>query len=490
MFALLLAMSVVGSRPSQGLAQPAPAPAASPAAEPVQGPTEGNSPGAPAARGASPGGATNAGENAEDRPATNHLFGDAGGLRPALARYGVSLGLTEQSEVLDNVTGGTRRGTVYEGVTSMGFGLDTEKAFGLVGGTFNATAFQFHGRGLTANDVPTLAALTGAEQTVRSFKLFEIWYEQVLLDKKLAIRVGQQSADQEFITTEYGGLFLNSGYGFPTLAADDLPSGGPAYPLATPAVRVKIVPNESLAVLVGVFNGNPAGPGLGDPQKRDGGGTSFRLNDGTFAIAELQYGIHQGDNASGLPGTYKLGAWYNSLPFADQRVSFTGQSLADPANTAAARARRNNYSVYAVADQLVWKNPGATDGGVAVFARAMGAPPDRNLVDVFVQGGITYKAPFAGRENDTVGLAVSWAHISQNVAKLDTDTIAFTGKVMPVRRSETQVELTYQAQLAAWLQLQPDFQYVFNPGGGLLNATTGRRVGDAAVLGMLANVTF
>jgi porin len=31
------------------------------------------------------------------------------------------------------------------------------------------------------------------------------------------------------------------------------------------------------------------------------------------------------------------------------------------------------------------------------------------------------------------------------------------------------VELTYQAQVTPWLQLQPDFQYVINPGAGLVS---------------------
>ena len=487
--AALAACLLLGASPPSH-AQPAPTPAASPGAEPVQGPTEGNSPGTPAARGASPGGATNAGENATAEPYANRLLGDMGGLRSKLAGYGVSLGLTEQSEVLGNLTGGIHRGAVYEGVTSLGLGVDTEKAFGWVGGTFNVTAFQFHGRGLASNNLPTLGPTTGAEQTSRGTKLFELWYEQVLLDKKLAIRVGQMSADQEFIGTQYGGLFLNSGYGFPTLASADLPSGGPAYPLGTPGVRVKVVPSESLAVLVGVFNGNPAGPGLGDPQKRDGGGTAFQLNDGTFVIAEVEYGINQEDNAPGLAGVFKLGGWYDTLPFADQRVSYTGQSLANPANRAAALTRRNDYSIYAVADQFVWKKPGTPDGGVAVFARVMQAPPDRNLVDVFAQGGVTYKAPFEGRENDTAGIAVSWAHIGRNAAKLNSDAAAFAGRTLPVRRSETQLELSYQAQLAAWFQLQPDFQYLVNPGGGVLNPATARRVGNAAVLGLRANVTF
>ena len=400
------------------------------------------------------------------------------------------LGLTEQSEVLGNVTGGTSRMAAYEGVTLMGLGVDTEKAFGLPGGTFNVTALEFHGRGLSANAVPALTPVSSVEQSVRGPKLFELWYEQTLPGGKLALRAGQLSADTEFITTQYGGLFINSGYGFPTLPAADLPGGGPAYPLATPGVRLKYTPSDSVTLLGGVFNGNPASHGRGDPQERDASGTAFAIHDGTFAITELQYGSNQGDNATGLPGTYKIGVWYNSLPFADQRFSYTGLSLADPSNGAAALHHRNDYSVYAVVDQLVWKRPDTKDGGVGVFARAMGAPPDRNLVDVFVQGGVTYKAPFAARESDTVGFAVSWAHISPDATKLSSDLVAFTGQASPIRRSETQLELTYQAQLAGWLQVQPDFQYVFNPGGGVPNPDTGKRVGDTAVLGVRTVITF
>jgi porin len=480
--AVLLAASAASA-----LSQPAPSPGASPSAEPVQGPTEGNSPAAPSARSASPQGSTNAGET----PFDTNLFGDAGGLRTKLGEHGVSLGLDESSEVLGNVTGGYRTGFDYEGVSELGLGIDTEKAFGLPGGTFNVTAFQYHGRGITNPNLGSTASSSGIEQTARGTKLFELWYEQVLFDEQLAIRAGQLSADTEFMLTEYGGLFINSGYGFPTLPADDLPSGGPAYPLATPAIRLKYVPSENWAVLVGVFNGDPAGPGTSDPQKRDGGGTAFRINDGTFLIGEVDYSVNPGDKAPGLAGTYKLGFWYNSLAFANQ--SFAGGAAPGTGTSSAAGpADRNDVSAYAVADQLLWKKPGTPDGGVAVFARAMGAPPDRNPIDVFVQGGVTYKAPFAGRDGDTVGVAVSWAHLSRRLARVDKAiAVSLNEPSYPIRSSETQLELTYQAQLIGSVQLQPDFQYIFNPGGGIPNpGRANRRVGDEAILGVRTTVTF
>jgi porin len=421
------------------------------------------------------------------------LLGDLGGLRTRLEEAGVTLSLQEQSEVLGNPTGGIRQGAVYEGATLMGLTVDTEKAFGLSGGQFHASAWQIHGRGLTANNIGNLNVVSNVEAT-RATRLFELWYEQTLFDGLLSVRIGQQAADQEFIISQYAGLFINSSFGWPTLAGVTLPSGGPAYPLATPAVRVKLQPRDDFSVLVGVYNGNPAGPGTGDPQLRDPSGTSFVLDGGVFAIAELQYSRNAGKDAAGLPGTYKLGAWYNSNSFADQRLGNDYLSLADPASTGVALLRRNDWSVYAVVDQMVWHAPGAeaADQGIGVFARVMGAPGDRNLISFFADVGVTWKGSIPGRDDDTVGLGVGYARIGSSARRLDTDYIYYgTGGYTPLRRNETVLELTYQAQVTPWLALQPDFQYVFNPGGGVVNPTNpNRRIGDAAIFGLRSTIVF
>jgi len=39
--------------------------------------------------------------------------------------------------------------------------------------------------------------------------------------------------------------------------------------------------------------------------------------------------------------------------------------------------------------------------------------------------------------------------------------------------------------------LQPDFQYIFNPGGGILNPNNANeRLGNEAVFGIRTNITF
>jgi porin len=59
-----------------------------------------------------------------------------------------------------------------------------------------------------------------------------------------------------------------------------------------------------------------------------------------------------------------------------------------------------------------------------------------------------------------------------------------------VRSSETFLEVTYQYAVAPWLMLQPDFQYVFNPGGGIANTAGTAKVSDEAVLGVRTNIPF
>ncbi len=410
----------------------------------------------------------------------SNLLGDIGGLRTLLGNYGVTLGLSETGEVLGNPTGGRKQGVAYEGLTEMGLGIDLAKAVGLQGGLLNVSAFQIHGRGLTINDIDSLSLVSSIEAD-RSTRLDELWYQQSLLAGRLDIRVGQLAADQEFMIDQYAGVFINEGFGWPTLPSVDLPSGGPAYPFASTGARLRARPTEGTTVLLGVFNGDPAGPGSGDPQLRDRSGTNFGFNGGAFVIGEVQFAMNQGENAGGLPSTVKLGAWYNSNAFTNQ--FFADQGAITP-------SYRGDWSLYALLDQLVFRPEGGKDTGLGIFARAMGAPADRNLVSIFVDGGFSYKGPF-GRDGDTIGLAVEWAKISGDAAAADAALAASTGGRFPVRTAETVIELTYQAQLAPWLQVQPDFQYVFNPSGGILNPNgSGKIVTSAAVFGLRTNVTF
>ena len=96
----------------------------------------------------------------------------------------------------------------------------------------------------------------------------------------------------------------------------------------------------------------------------------------------------------------------------------------------------------------------------------MGAPGDRNLISFSVNAGVTMKAPLPGRDDDTFGIGWGIAKLSQNAIRSDRDASAFIGPT-PIRSNENFIEVTYQYQAAGWWQIQPDFQYVFMPSGGI-----------------------
>jgi porin len=426
------------------------------------------------------------------------LLGDMAGLRPFLSKFGISLTIQETSELLGNVSGGVRQGFEYDGLTQATLQLDTERAFGLHGGTFNISALQLHGRNLSAENLDSLQTASGIEAD-RSTRLWELWYEQSLLDDHLSVKVGQQSLDQEFMVSQDALLFVNTMFGWPMLPSADLPAGGPAYPLSALGVRVKWQATDSLTLMAGVFNGSPVSDLNGDSQAINASGLSFPLHGGVLAIAELQYsypaigGMVSASGPQPLAGVYKLGVWYDSEDFADQEVDNTGTPLASPASTGNPRNHRGDYAFYAVIDQSIWNDPNDSDAdrGVSFFTRVMGAPEeDRNLIDISANAGFTFHEPIPGRGDDTLGIGMGYAKVSDSASGADKDTAFFNGGYNPVQGSEEFVELTYQYQLTPWCQVQPDIQYVIDPGGGVSNQFTGHRVKNEAVIGVRMNVQF
>ena len=360
---------------------------------------------------------------------------------------------------------------------------------------------EIRGRNLSQFYLDNLQTASGieADDTTR---LWEIWYDQAFLDGRVDVKFGQQSLDQEFIASEGSSLFVNTMMGWPMVPSADLYAGGPAYPLSSLGVRLRAQHAHGFTVLGGVFQDNPpGGPFDDDLQLRwsTRWGGNFNLRTGALIIAELQYALNQpttgdlvqGSGKTGLPGTYKFGFWYDTARFPIQRFDTAGLSLANPDSNGEPAMLRRNFSFYGVMDQAIWQPDPLGPRVVSVFARLMGAPGDRNLISFSVNAGVTLKAPLPTRDDDTFGVGFGVAKLSSGAAGLSGDTGFYGQTSYPVLTSETFIEVTYQAQVAPWLQVQPDFQYVFNPGGGIPNPNNpAQKLGNELILGVRTNVTF
>jgi porin len=419
------------------------------------------------------------------------LTGNWNGARDRLEQAGITFGLQELSEGWSNLGGGLRRGGAYNGQTTLSLSVDLEQAVGWTGGSFFANAYQLHGSGPTPNLVSSLQPVSGIEAT-RATRLFALWFEQTLPGNQVCIRIGQGGANEEFMLSRYGMTLINSSFGFPGLAALDLPSGGPNTPLSTPFVRVKFHPDEAFTLMAAVFNGDPAGRGVGDPQRRNPFGTDFRTHDHVFAIVEAAFAVNQEKEAR-YPGVYKFGAWFHSGRFGDHAVDTLGLPLADPQSSGVPRRHRGDYALYGLFDQMVLPQEGGSGRGIGVFALVSGAPlGDRNLIDFFATAGVNWKGPFEARPDDTLALGVAHARLGSSVMRYGRDLVAFSGG-RGFRRSETVLEATYAIQIAPWWVLQPDIQYVMNPGAGMPNPYNGMnraQLKNATIIGLRTGFVF
>ena len=207
-------------------------------------------------------------------------------------------------------------------------------------------------------------------------------------------------------------------------------------------------------------------------------------------MAEAKYGYKIGAGDSALPGAVHLGGWYHAGSFADQRFTAAGLSLANPAGSGIPALHRGDGGIYAMLDQMLYRVPGTDDHGLGMFLRIAGAPEDRNFIDFYIDGGLTYKGLIPARGDDTIGFGAAFANVSNSVSGLDHDTRFFSGIGVPIHDFEAAIELTYQAQIVPGWTIQPDFQYIFHPGAHLALPGSTRPIRDAAVFGLRTTITY
>ncbi|MFT9100372.1 MAG: carbohydrate porin [Zymomonas mobilis subsp. pomaceae] len=446
---------------------------------------------------------TTTSESGEDKLDTSgNLLGDMGGLRTWLYKYGVTFNLQEFDELWGNVSGGTSGKPAYIGVTAPSIEVDLEKLIGLKGGRFNVSALQTRGRSISAEQLSVYNPVSGFEAD-RSTRLFELWYQQSLFGDKLDIKIGQQDLDTEFLISDYGALYLNANFGWPMAPSVNLYGGGPAWPLASPAIRFRYRPTNQLTFMFAAAADNPSGHSFYNAdnptnQSVHKDGANFNMRSGALLIAELQYSINpQPEDMSkatedpGLPGIYRLGGFYDTGRFPDQRYDTNGGLLASPDSDGNPMMHRGNWMIYGIIDQMIWRPSLSSPTSLGIFVRPTGNGGDRNLVSFAIDAGFNLKAPFPERENDTLGLAWGMGRTSSRQRAYDRDLRNFNlGTYQPISHDEHHIELTYQAQVTPWMVLQPDLQYIVNPSRGVLNPNTGRRVGNEVVFGLHSNITF
>jgi porin len=415
------------------------------------------------------------------------ITADWEGLRASLAGSGVEFQGVEQAELWGNTMGGLKQGTLYTGLLKFGLNLDLEKAVGWCGASVATTWLWLSGRDASQDLVGNFLTISG-DAGFDTLRMFELWFQQNMLDDKISLRFGQISADTEFVISKYGATFINSTLGWPAFMYMNLPGGGPAYPMGTLGVRLAVDPLNWFRFQTAVFQGNVYA------QDVNLHGFRWRLDrqNGLFSINEAQFSWDQGDHQTGLPGQFKAGAWLDTAQFAEPNDN---------------KLVRGNYGFYFILDQMLYpksaemaqasttgrkdgksalSNAGGegitaveppSDQGLGWFGRIAFEPLDHDFVGFYFDTGMAYKGLIPNRDGDTLGVAFGYAKLSSGAQRAMTDE----GSVGV--GAEMVLEATYLAQITKWLSIQPDVQLIINPGGN-------RDLTNALVIGGRVSITF
>lgn len=407
--------------------------------------------------------------------------GGPSGTRKWLYDRGVSYNVIYTNDVLSNLSGGIKRGTIDQGKLETQLAIDLEKLAGWKDWSFYANAFGIYNNGRIRRDyvggMNTIAAIE-ATPTVR---LSELWLERRY--GPATFRFGQLAADAEFFYSDVSQIFLQSDWA--TIAAENLPGGGPAYPLASLGARIKYeFPNDA-SLLFAIFDGNTSPPCSAEPDTCNRYGLTFRLSDPAFMVGELQFRWNRSKHDTGLATTLKFGGWSHLGQFADQRFANNGALLASPTSSGVPLMHRGDYGVYGVIDQQLYRPPGGDgDSGISIFNRSAISPSDRNLINLEIDSGIVFAGMIPTRPFDSFGASVIYSRFSNSVRAFDQDQINFGNLSTPPRDYEINLELTYAAQIIPGWTVQPVYTSIWHPSG------TGIRYPDAQVAGVRTVVKF
>jgi porin len=405
-----------------------------------------------------------------------------GGSRSALARAGVGFGATYIIEVLGNPSGGVKQSARQDSLLDVYMDVDMEKMIGWKGLCFHANGFQIQGTSISGENLFSIVSASDIE-AFPSTRLDEFWFEQTMLKDKVSVRFGALAVDTEFLIADSAGAFIANTFGWTTISSDNLPFGGPIYPFATPGVFVAVEPNDRFKLMIDVNDDNPAGgcpEGL-DPGQCNESGLEFKLDDPPLLLVEADYSYNKN---AGLPGTVKLGGWYDFGKFADQRLDvhrhLRGITGADPL------LHNGTYALYGVIDQLIYQLSGAKEGtGISVFARAVVSPADRNQVDAYFDTGIVFTGMLPRRPNDVLGIGFAYTGISADASAFDRDS-----GLSVIRNHELLLEISYTAEIVPGWTLQPDLEYIWNPGGHIPDDSGNRTIENAIVMGVRTTISF
>ncbi len=345
------------------------------------------------------------------------------------AGQGITFDAVYTGEPIRNLDGGRRTGGTYLDNLDLQIVADRGSIFGVPGLSGLLYVLNNNSSEFSAEYVGDSHIVSNIDAP-RGLRLYEAWLDWAPASGTASTRVGLYDLNSEFDSIETGGLFLNSAHGIGSDFSQSGLNGPSIFPVTSLALRVRVDLESGGYGQFAVLDGVP-----GDPDDIESNEIDLSGDDGALLVAEFGWGS---DDCRKLA----IGVWHYTADFTP---------LASPDGP----QDDGNSGWYAIADRTVWRGSSNT---LAAYLRVGQAEDRFNPVDTYVGFGASLTRFSDSRPDDEVGLAVATNFTSDDYERaraledLRTDSY------------ETSIELTYRAPVTDWLTIQPDIQYVINPG--------------------------
>jgi porin len=378
------------------------------------------------------------------------LTGNWFGFRDTLAEWGLTPSGRYATDLLASVAGGQQRGKAYAGELAIEVSADMGKLAGFKGLTFDVSMDWASGTDLSAEIGNTFTVAQYFEGSV--VRLYNLYLQQSLFDGRLDVKAGRIATGTDFLAPPADFSFVNEALSPIVLALQKNVPSVTADPNATWGGRVIARPTSCLSLAAGAYYSDNA------LNQTTANGTEFGISGsaGYLVIGEAAYSLNSEKGDTGLPGRYRVGGYYDSNQYA---------TLSNPG-----RQQTGNYGFYVLGEQMVYREAGAGSAqGLSLFGALTYAPQERiNTLPWFASAAASYRGLVPGRARDTAAFALYYGGFSRD---------------LPGQTYELVLEWTYAIAVGRGLIVQPDVQYVINPGGR-------SSVGNALVVGAQLALEF
>jgi len=405
--------------------------------------------------------------------------------RNLLDQHGVDFFLSYTSDIAGNPVGGVNpNGFTYADFFYLGGTFKTQELFGWPpGGMFSMSVAQVNGNSLSQKNIGNQFAVQEI-YVGQTFYWYQLFYEQHFWDNHAVFKIGRLSTGNDFAISPLYYFYMNGGIdGSPQALL--INEGVSYYATATWGSLLKAHLSRSTVAKIGIYQVTPG--------SENGLTWNIYPNDGALLMGQFSWnpeftfdgtasGQQQSDNeddedfrsvttknpvapisTKGFKGHYWMGGYY-STSCHNEALNMSQQP--------------NSYGLYWHADQTVYRPDPNNDTGLVLWT-VFTLSPQQNIafMPFQVNGGAVYTGLIPGRKADATIFGVAYGNYSPNFASMQSEE----GGGFPTY--ELVYEAGYRICLTQTAYIQPDIQWVINPGG------TGT-IPNALVIGAQMGITF